>query len=168
MQPILVIAFALYSLVAAADPASEGLRARELLDTAVESPNGRTLGEVADLVVDLDRGLVRAVVVETGGKLKPHPAAALSRPPETGKLVLDPSRAAASSAAAFERDRWPDFGDPYWDAVAPRSARLARASDLIDGAIADIVFDSQSGGALALLHVNHSGRERRVPLAELK
>jgi sporulation protein YlmC with PRC-barrel domain len=166
MRPILVIAFALYSVVAAADPAVDGLRASELPDMAVQAPDGSTLGEVADLVVDLDRGMVRAVVIEKDGKLEPHPAAALSRPPETGKLVLEPSLAAASSG--FPGNRWPDFGDPYWDRLAAGSARLARASELIDGAIADIVFNSRSGRALALLHADHSGREHRVPLAELK
>jgi hypothetical protein len=117
---------------------------------------------------------VRAVVVEKGATLHAHSIAALSPAAESGKLVLDIPYSAANKAPGFERGRWPEFSDPYWARISGphevrgASPRLARASDLIGGAIDDVAFDPRTGAAQAIIEIRSGELEKRVPLSELR
>jgi sporulation protein YlmC with PRC-barrel domain len=155
-------------VTASAAVAAQPLRANAVFDITIESREGQALGKLKDLVLDLDRGAVRAVVVEKGATLHAHSIAALSPAAESGKLVLDIPYSAANKAPGFERGRWPEFSDPYWARISGPHEVLARASDLIGGAIDDVAFDPRTGAAQAIIEIRSGELEKRVPLSELR
>lgn len=161
--------------------ASPDLRASRLLGREVRDPQGRDLGEVRDLIVDLHYGRLHYAILAFGGVLglgeKLH-AVPVSTLQWTGaRWVLDLPRGRVERAPGFERSRWPDWQDhPYRDAVdrhfgsdvAPRrdsGERLMRITRLLGLDVED--RDGRELGEIEDVIVNLGRSELRYVVLEL-
>jgi len=74
------------------------------------------LGKVENLVVDISRGRIVAVIISSGGfigmngELSAVPPTALSFNPEHDALQLDASKEMLANSPHFKANQWPDFG----------------------------------------------------------
>ena len=102
-----------------ADRAATEMRASRLIDMEVENRQGRNLGEVEDLVIDLPGARVQFAVLELenvfdlGRKLFAYRLTDFS----TGggrRLILDVDPAQLRQARGFSEDSWPRWSDAYW------------------------------------------------------
>jgi sporulation protein YlmC with PRC-barrel domain len=118
---------------------SEPVKATDLIGREVRTSAGEPLGSITDLVFDLAHNRVREALVGERG----YPLYMLKRPPGSTQLVLEiPARPLVQS--------WNDM-------------RLARASTLLEGPIADVVIDAFWGDVLfAVMPLD--GALRPVPL----
>ena len=79
---------------------------------------GENLGEIEELMIDLENGRVAYAVVSFGGfvgignKLFAVPFEALELDAENHCFVLDVPREKLEKAPGFDKDKWPDFADP--------------------------------------------------------
>ena len=133
-----------------------GFRASELIDEKVENSKGENLGEIEDLVVNLNTGDVRYAVLDFGGflgvgnRLFAIPAKELKfNATNKDKVILDIDKARLENAKYIEtdRNRWPKDWNA-WDDIATVSgtpvtppsdetARAYRGSELIGKAVED-------------------------------
>jgi sporulation protein YlmC with PRC-barrel domain len=113
----------------------------------VRNPQGQDLGEIQDLIVDVNNQRVHYAVLAFGGflglgeKLFAYPVRLLT--PSGDALVLNVSKQQLERAPGFERNRWPDWADNRYReqvdryfgptvALQPRqNMQLVRASHLI-------------------------------------
>ena len=183
------------SLLAGTAAAAE-LRASKLMGMTVENRQGENLGEVRDLIVDLDRNHVRSLVMDVNRAF--HLGANLYAVPvgeftvKDNRLVVDADREKFTRARGFDRNKWPAYSDPYWAMVTPwpggvpapaggilpdqpagtgASAKAAppivRASDLLGRRdVKDLVVEIP-GGQVRHALVERDGKEGRVALKEL-
>ena len=97
-------------------------RASELIGKDVQDAEGRNLGKLRDLVIDMDRQKVRYAAIEitagrTAGKLLPFPIAAFMFPEggnktfDTTRLVLNVKPSQIRTMRGFTDNRWPDIDD---------------------------------------------------------
>lgn len=95
-----------------------------LAGTAVRNKHGEELGHIDDLVIDLDGGIVRFVVVKIGGLLGlggdkfiavPWKSLQYSWPDE--HFLLEMNKTVFDTAPSFERDRWPMMNDLRWSSA---------------------------------------------------
>lgn len=183
MAPLLGTPMALSSLAADSDKtaaqtasatkAFHHMRASQLMGKNVENAQGENLGEIKDLIIDVNNERVFYAVLEFGGflgmgeKLFAYPVRAFKH---TGnnmdKLVLNVDKDKLKAAPGFARDNWPDwltYGDEvdryYGETVKLKempNQKLRRASDLLGknvndragkdmGEIDDIVVNMNNG-----------------------
>jgi sporulation protein YlmC with PRC-barrel domain len=149
------------------------MRASQLTGKNVENAQGENLGEIKDLVIDVNNERVFYAILEFGGflglgeKLFAYPVRAFNHTSaNTDKLVLNVDKAKLKAAPGFARDKWPDWltyrkqvDQYYGDTVKlnPLSnQKLIRAKELIGkdvddrvgkdmGEIDDLVVDMNSG-----------------------
>ncbi len=130
------------------------VRASKLIGTNVRNAQNESLGEIRDLVVDMNNGRVHYAILEFGGflgfgeKLFAYPLSVFKseiRQPAGGRdqLVLNVDKDRLKAAPGFDKNRYPDFNEPtYRDSVdryfGPTVAvkpmpnmRLRRASTVI-------------------------------------
>jgi sporulation protein YlmC with PRC-barrel domain len=97
-------------------------RVDKIIDSGVINLEGKSIGTIDDLVVDIDTGRIVYAVLEFGGfmgvsdKLFAVPWQSLSSVPAEGIFILDQSKAKLEKAPGFDRDNWPDLGDRSWGA----------------------------------------------------
>lgn len=98
--------------------------ASRLLDMAVRNPQGETLGEIEDLVIDTRTREVRYAVLEferalgLGDKLFIYPINAFTPDPQRDALVLNVERERLAQSPGVDRDRFPDADDrSVWDRI---------------------------------------------------
>jgi sporulation protein YlmC with PRC-barrel domain len=78
------------------------------------------LGEIKDLMIDLESGRVAYAVLEFGGllglgsKLFAVPITAMQVDPSNHRFILDQSKETLKDAPGFDKDNWPDFSDRTW------------------------------------------------------
>jgi sporulation protein YlmC with PRC-barrel domain len=99
-------------------------RASEIIGLNVTTPNKEdTIGEVNDLVIDSDSGMVRYAAVSVGGflgiadKLVAVPWKSFRHEKDADGntyLTLDTTKEKLEKAPGFDQDNWPDFGNPQW------------------------------------------------------
>jgi sporulation protein YlmC with PRC-barrel domain len=83
---------------------------------------GEDLGKVDDFVVDFDSGRIAFVVVSVGGflgigdRLFAVPWELVSTRTDEHEFYLDVEKQMLLDAPDFERNTWPDMGDPAWAA----------------------------------------------------
>ncbi len=88
--------------------------------TDVKSPAGESLGDIKDLMIDLNTGRVAYAVVAfggllgTGSKLFAVPLQAMKQDPVNKCFVMDTNKDALENASGFDKDHWPDFADRSW------------------------------------------------------
>ena len=99
------------------------VRASQLLGMNIQNEQGKSVGEIQDLVIDANSGRVRYAAVTYGGflglgnKLFAVPFEAFKcRPDPDDKdehvLVLDVTQERLEGATGFDKDHWPNFADP--------------------------------------------------------
>jgi sporulation protein YlmC with PRC-barrel domain len=98
------------------------IRASELTGMNIESPEGESLGEINDLVLDVRTGKVQYAAVTYGGFLGigdkmfavPFEAFQWRRDKDDADdyhLVLTVTKQQMEGAVGFDQDRWPNFAD---------------------------------------------------------
>lgn len=161
---------------------AKDLRASRLIGKKVRNAQGEHLGEIADLMVDLDQQRVHYAVLAFGGmlgmgeKLFAYPVTQLRTVGKDDEVMLNVDRDRLKNAPGFDRKRWPDwtdtryraqvdrhFGAPGQPGAAGQAARLVRASELIGKDIDDAT--GRDAGEIEDLVVNlTSGRVRYAVL----
>ena len=149
------------------------MRASQLIGKNVENSQGENLGEIKDLVIDVNNERVFYAILEFGGflglgeKLFAYPVRSFNQTSaDTDKLVLNVDKDKLKAAPGFARDSWPDwltYGkqvDKYYGETVKLKAmanqKLVRASELIGkdvndrmgkdmGEIDDMVVNMNSG-----------------------
>ena len=90
------------------------LSAGSIVGSKVVNTEGEQLGNIKDLVVDLDDAQIAYAVLAFGGllglgdKLFAIPLEALSFDTETQQVVLDVDREVLKNALGFDKAKWPD------------------------------------------------------------
>ncbi len=101
-------------------PEGRNLTARTLIGDDVRNSEGEKLGDVKDLMIDLQGGRVAYVVVSHGGvlgvgdKLFAVPWAAFILDAEGHNLILDVDKDTLKNAEEFDKNNWPNTADPAW------------------------------------------------------
>jgi sporulation protein YlmC with PRC-barrel domain len=96
------------------------LSATTLIGDDVRNVAGDDLGEVTDIMLDLETGNIAYAVIDTGGflglggKLFAVPWSAMSLDTDSREFVIDIDKAALEDAPGFDKDDWPDFSDRTW------------------------------------------------------
>jgi sporulation protein YlmC with PRC-barrel domain len=102
-------------------------RAQQFVGMKARDPNGKEIGRIEDLVVELHSGEVRYAALSFGGfaglgkKLFAIPLAALKFEHDESNsgeshFVLNVPEEKFKSAPGFDKDNWPDFADEKWSA----------------------------------------------------
>jgi sporulation protein YlmC with PRC-barrel domain len=90
------------------------LSAATMIGTKIINPAGEELGNLKDLMIDLDEGQVNYAVLSFGGflglgdKLFAIPWDALTIDPENNAFILDMNKDQLKDAPGFDKDHWPD------------------------------------------------------------
>ena len=98
------------------------IRASQLIGMNIENPQGESVGEINDLVIDGKNGRVRYVAVTYGGvlgvgdKMFAVPFEAFQAKPQAGDpddyvLTLNVTQKQLEGAQGFDQDNWPNFAD---------------------------------------------------------
>jgi sporulation protein YlmC with PRC-barrel domain len=93
------------------------MRASELLGKEVRNQQGEELGEVEDVVVNVNTGRVQYAVLSFGGfldmgdELFTFPLSAFDRSRQGDQLVLNVSQEQLQKAEGFDEDNWPTYGN---------------------------------------------------------
>ena len=96
------------------------LPASTIEGTAVQNAAGEDLGEINELMIDLEKGRIAYAVLSFGGflglgdKLYALPWEALNISPEGDVFILNVPRAKLDNAPGFDKDNWPDMADSSW------------------------------------------------------
>jgi sporulation protein YlmC with PRC-barrel domain len=96
------------------------LSATTLISDDVRNVAGDDLGEVTDIMLDLETGNIAYAVIDTrgflglGGKLFAVPWSAMSLDTDSHEFVIDIDKAALENAPGFDKGDWPDFSDRTW------------------------------------------------------
>ena len=95
-------------------------KASGIIGMNVRNEKDERLGEIKDLVFDLQSERVAYVVMGTGtilqGKLLAVPLSAFTPSADRKHLILHADKAKVEAAAGFDRDNWPDPSNPTWAA----------------------------------------------------
>ncbi len=128
-------------------------RVSQLIGKDVRNAKNEDLGDIQDLVIDMDTGRVQYAVLSFGGvlgmgdKLFAYPLKAFRPAADKDELVLSVEQAQLKNAEGFEKTRWPNWNDMdvrgrvdrWFDKQAPvtKTGRYKRASELIGGDVKD-------------------------------
>ena len=88
----------------------------------VVNRNGENLGDIKDIMIDVENGRVAYAVLEFGGflglgsKLFAVPLSAMKVDTDNHQLIFDQSKETLESAPGFDKDSWPNFSDRTWGA----------------------------------------------------
>lgn len=115
------------------------LRASALTGMNVVNSRNEDLGKVDDVVIDMGTGKVRYAAVSFGGFLGigdklfavPFQAFQVTSDPDdrdSTRLILNVDKQTLEQAPGFDKDHWPNFGDPNFGArndryFLPRATR---------------------------------------------
>ncbi|HEX6318116.1 MAG TPA: PRC-barrel domain-containing protein [Burkholderiales bacterium] len=125
------------------------MRTSELIGQKVKDSQGKELGEIKDVVLDLQGGKVHAAVLEFGGfmgvgeKNFAFPLRQLEPGGEQGQLTMNIDKQKLENAEGFAQGQWPAMDDEYWGRIGgqastgetrpqgePQRKVLVRASEL--------------------------------------
>lgn len=96
------------------------LSASSLIGNDVRNGVGDDLGDVKDIMIDVETGTIAYAVLDMGGflgignKLFAVPWRALSLDTDSHEFVLDVDKETLDNAPGFDKDNWPDFTSPAW------------------------------------------------------
>ena len=116
-------------------------RASQLIGMEVKNPQGDTIGEIKDLVIDTQSGKVEYAALAHGGflglgeDLYAYPASRFKSGKERDELVLDVSKEQLEQSAGFDDDNWPKVREDrsYWADVDERFGRDSDRSAAVGG-----------------------------------
>lgn len=124
-----------------------GMTIDQVKDMEIVDAQGKDLGQIEDVVIDLSSGKVHAAVLSFGGFMgvgEKHYAfqpTELKRGKQKNQLVLNVDKQKLENAEGFEKGQWPGMDDEYWRNVGGKQAgagaggqsgqmNLIRASEL--------------------------------------
>lgn len=96
------------------------LSASTLSGDKVVNGKGENLGDIKDLMIDVESGQVAYAVLEfggflgLGGKLFAVPLGAMRLDTENKCFIFDWDKERLENAPGFDKDHWPDFADRDW------------------------------------------------------
>jgi sporulation protein YlmC with PRC-barrel domain len=150
------------------------LRTSELIGKKVASPDGKALGEIEDMIVDVRRGAVQHVVLSFGGvadvgdKLFVFPVNAFKRDENRDRIVVNVQPEQLKRSRGFDRSNWP-FDPPLARASKLRGKNVKDARGKAVGEIEDLEVNLGTGriGRVWLAQDGRKGPEdkRALPLA---
>jgi sporulation protein YlmC with PRC-barrel domain len=97
-------------------------KASKLIGTEVQNEQGQNLGDIKDIVINLDKGTVSYAVLSSGGvlgvgeKLLAVPLTAFSRSADGKHLVLNATKDNISRAESIG-ENWPSVQNPSFGAI---------------------------------------------------
>lgn len=97
------------------------LKASDMIGTKVVNPQGDSLGDIKEVVIDPSTGRVAYAVVSFGGflsvgeKLFAIPFKALKYNWTKNEYVLDVPKERLEAAPGFNSDHWPSMSDEKWN-----------------------------------------------------
>jgi sporulation protein YlmC with PRC-barrel domain len=100
----------------------------------VVNAQGEDIGDVSDIVLDLNSGKVHAAVLEFGGflgigeKRFAFPISELKPGKERNQVVMNIDKQALESREGFSTSRWPGMDDAYWSRVGGKRTDAAAAA----------------------------------------
>ncbi len=92
-------------------------KASELIGMKVLGTDGKSLGDIKDLVINPDDGAIDYAVLDFGGflgikdKYFAIPWDALQVASDKSKVLIDATKRDLKHAPGFDKNNWPDFGD---------------------------------------------------------
>ncbi len=101
--------------------ASRVLSASSLIGDDVYNMEGEKLGNIKELMLDLENGKVCYAVLSFGGflslgeKLFALPWSILSVDTENKRFVMDADEERLKNAPGFDTDNWPNMADTTWE-----------------------------------------------------
>ncbi len=103
------------------------LTASSIMGDKVENAEGESMGEVEDIMIDLNSGKIDYVIIEFGGflgmgvKYFAIPFKMLTVNPENKSFTFNQKRELLENAPGFDLDHWPDTNfhreESYWHFV---------------------------------------------------
>jgi len=93
-------------------------KASEMIGRTVQNDRGEKIGEIKDLVLDVDRSRIVYGVLSFGGimcvgdKLFAIPTGVLQMPGTASYVVLSVDKEQLKSASGFDKNHWPNMADP--------------------------------------------------------
>jgi sporulation protein YlmC with PRC-barrel domain len=102
----------------------QAFRSSTIVGMNVKNPQGEDLGEVNELVIDLQTGRVRYAALSFGGFLGvgdklfavPMEALTLKQGEDDRYFVLNVDKEKLKTAQGFNQDKWPNFANKEWAA----------------------------------------------------
>lgn len=107
---------------------SGAMSAKRLIGTDVVDAQGKDMGEIKEIVLDLHNGRVHAAVIEFGGFLGigdnqyAFSPSELRPAKERDKLMLNVSKDQLKDRQGFEKEKWPAMSDEYWGRTSGKAA----------------------------------------------
>jgi len=104
------------------------MRTSELTGSKVMDRQGKELGEISDVVLDLQDGKVHAAVLEFGGILgmgEKHyafPISQLQPGKGSNQFTMDIDKQKLENAEGFAKAQWPEMDDQYWGRVGGQAS----------------------------------------------
>ncbi|ADI14018.1 PRC-barrel domain-containing protein [Truepera radiovictrix] len=101
-------------------PEGRNLTAKTLIGDNIRNSQGENLGNVQDLMIDLEGGKIAYVVVSYGGflgmgdKLFAVPWNAFRLDAENHNFILDVDQEVLKNAEGFDKNNWPNVADRDW------------------------------------------------------
>lgn len=98
----------------------EVLSATTMIGDGVVNPEGKDLGKIEEIMLDLDRGQVAYAVLSFGGllgigdKFFAIPWDALKLDAENHRFILDIQKETLKNAPGFDKDNWPETTSAEW------------------------------------------------------
>lgn len=107
--------------------------ASELIGKKVNDRQGKEIGEIEDVVINLNQGRVHAVVLSFGGILgvgEKNFAFPMSdlKPGKNNRLTMDVDKQKLEKAQGFAKGQWPAMDDDYWGKIGQSGGAAAGAS----------------------------------------
>jgi sporulation protein YlmC with PRC-barrel domain len=99
------------------------LTARSIIGDEVQNSSGEKLGEVNDIMLNLQTGCIEYVVLKFGGfigigsKLFAIPFKSLELSPDRKIFILDKDKDFLKNAPGFDKNHWPETNSRHWDEV---------------------------------------------------
>ena len=96
------------------------LSATTLIGDRVRNTEGDRLGDIKEIMLDLETGTVAYAVLDMGGflgiggKFFAVPWNAVTLDTDSHEFVLDVDKETLQEAPGFDKDDWPDFSDRAW------------------------------------------------------
>ncbi|MBB2487654.1 PRC-barrel domain-containing protein [Mitsuaria sp. WAJ17] len=166
----------------AAQATSRDARVSQLIGKDVRNPQGEKLGEINDLIVDVNNELIHYAILSFGGfmglgdKLFAYPITVFRHSMDRDELVLDIDKERLRRAPGFERKHWPDWTSPDYNSSLERhfgpgarlnpkpNAHLLRASQLMGKNVDD--SNGKNAGEVRDLVVSMSTGQLRYAVLE--
>lgn len=163
--------------------AVRNMRASKLIGKDVRNAQGEDLGDIKDLIVDLNNSRVHYVVLSFGGfmglgdKQFAFPATAFNTAADRDELVLNVDKERLKKAPGFEQAKAPDWNNPEYRSQVDRyfgemyrvqpaaNMRLVRAKDLTGKELKDT--QGRDAGEIEDLVVNLADGKVRYAVVSL-